>query len=205
MRRDNIVPNKKYSYSNQKIKASPTATSSRIVTCSLCGRPLSISVAYCVINGPNRKYYCSKEEYDGGAAYVAMRDKYENSIKDYVKSIIQCDVEIVTFNSLLSIWLQDASYKKIYYYLYDNENTLRNVITNKAISGGVQKLKYLSAIIVNNIVDYNPNTSKGLVGPDSSLSDTTDYNIYMPRTCPRKGMRRSMEELEEIYSEQDQL
>ena len=103
------------------------------------------------------------------------------------------------------MWLQDASYKKLYYYFYDNENFLRNTITNKSITGSVAKLKYLSAIVLNNIIDYKPKTGKELVGPDSSLSDTTDFNIYAPRMLPRNGMRRSMEELEEIYSEQNKL
>ena len=187
---------------NQKLYiARPT----KIVNCSLCGRPIDINIAYRVINGPSKKYYCNKEEYEGGAAYVALRDRYENDIKDVVSLIISSKVQSTTFNVLLNTWLQDASYQKIYYYLHDNIDNLRELIASKQITGSTQRLKYLSAVIINNIIDYKPNDGKRLVGPDSSLSDCTDYNIYAPRMLPRKNLRRSMEELEEIYCGDDKL
>lgn len=202
----NLMPGSQKKYSkkpNQTTKAvtRSVAKTTRIVTCSMCGRPIAVESAYCVIGGPVKKYYCNKEEYEGGAAYLALRDKYENGIKDFVKFIINGEIEMMTFNVLLNTWLQDASYQKIYYYLYDNQNELRETIVNKQIDSCVQRLRYLSAVIINNIVDYKPDTGKELVTQDSSLSDYTDYNIYAPRMLPRRNLRRSMEELEEIFTE----
>lgn len=184
--------------SNYKTPATTKPT--KIVTCSLCGRPVAYEKAYCVINGPTKKYYCSKEEFDGGASYLALRDKYENGIKDFVKFIINSDVEMITFTSMLNAWLQDAPYQKIYYYLQDKQDELRDTIANKQIEGSVGRLKYLNAVIVNNIIDYKPVSGRELVTADSSMCDNTDYNIYAPRMLPRRNMRRSMEELEDIFS-----
>ena len=196
----NLMPGSKKKYITQQNKVAPQSKSVRIINCTMCGRPLSIEKAYCLIAGPVKKYYCNKEEYEGGAAYLALRDKYENGIRDLSGFIINGPIENNNFKELLETWLQDASYQKIYYYLRDNQDSLRDTIFNKQIQSSVQKLRYLSAIIVNNIVDYKPVTGKELVGLDSSLSDCTDYNIYAPRMLPRRNLRRSMEELEDIYS-----
>ena len=173
----------------------------QIVTCNLCGRPINIENAYRVVEGPTKKFYCNKEEYEGGAAYLALRDKYENGIKDFVKFIINGKPEVVTFNMMLNTWLQDASYQKIYYYLQENQDQLHEAIAIKQIETTVQRLKYLNAVVLNNIVDYKPYTGKELVTKDSSYSDYTDYNIYAPRMLPRRSLRRSMEELEDVYTD----
>ena len=107
----------------------------------------------------------------------------------------------MTFNTILSTWLQDASYQKIYYYFYENQDELHETIVQKQIDSTVQRLKYLSAVVINNIVDYKPDTGKELIAKDSSYSDYTDYNIYAPRMLPRRSLRRSMEELEDIYTD----
>ena len=186
---------------NKDKKIRPSQAKPKIVTCNLCGRPISLENAYCVVAGPTKVFYCSKEEYEGGAAYLALRDKYENGIKDFVRFIIGGDVEVMTFNTILSTWLQDASYQKIYYYFYENQDELHETMVQKQIDSTVQRLKYLSAVVINHIVDYKPNTGKELVTKDSSYSDYTDYNIYAPRMLPRRSLRRSMEELEEIYTD----
>lgn len=173
----------------------------RYVKCNLCGRQINSATAYLQIKGPNKKYYCSKEEFEGGAAYLALRDKYENDIKDLVKFIINKDIEMVTFNEMFNTWLQDASYQKLYYYLSENQNKIRESLLNKQIKSGIQRLKYLNAVIINNIVDYKPKSDNEFVFLDSSHSDYTDYNMYTPRILPRKGLRRSMQELEDIFTD----
>ena len=57
--------------------------------CSLCGKLIDRDNAYVIIRNGKRKYYCSKEEFYGGEAYVQKRTEFESRIFDYIKLIIK--------------------------------------------------------------------------------------------------------------------
>ena len=196
-----LIPKKKTYPKKTSNTPSVTETSKKMVRCALCGRAIAFDVAYCVVEGPRKTFYCSREEYEGGMEYVAKRLKYENGIEDLVRQILNCDgFDVGGYNTALTLWLKEASYKKIYYYLFENEEDLRIKISERGISTNTNKLKYLSAIIMREIVNYKPRSEKELVSLDTTTSHV-DYTNYVPKLTPRKGLRRSMEELEDEYGE----
>ena len=56
--------------------------------CVLCGKLIDREVAYAEIKAGKRRYYCSKEEFDGGIEYVEERKKYEDAIENAIKNIM---------------------------------------------------------------------------------------------------------------------
>ena len=54
--------------------------------CVLCGKLIDREAAYAEVKAGKRRYYCSKEEFDGGIEYVERRRKYEDTIENAIKS-----------------------------------------------------------------------------------------------------------------------
>jgi hypothetical protein len=201
------------------------------VRCNGCGRAIEKDKAYCVIKGPQKLYYCSKEEYEGGEEYIAKRNEYEEGTLRAVKNIVCYDqnkdeysFNASLYNTLLAEWLQSASPKKVYYYLTYEEDRLRNILIRKEIERISGRLKYLSAILINSISDYDirrpgedffnktkaqqegESLDKTKIQQKGEFSNKTkahsDYCMaYQPRLTPRENLRRSLEELEDKYGD----
>lgn len=190
------IQNPKYKYNKNNIPPS-AASSSKTVRCKLCGRTIKLDLAYCIVNGPRKDYYCSREEYEGGEKYVEKRNKYEYGTINLIKNILNCEgLDEELYNSLSISWLKKGSAESIYYFLLENQENLRYIIAEKGIESSNSRFKYLSAIISNKIIDY-----KVVIPQEETIEirEDIDYSDYRPRLTPRKGIRRSMEELEDEY------
>lgn len=184
-----------------------TVKKPQTVRCNGCGRSIEKDGAYCVIKGPKRLYYCSKEEYEGGKEYIEERNKYEEGTIRAVKDIVCYDqnkedysFDMTLYNTLLVKWLQSASSKKIYYYLTYEEEKLKNILIRKNIEKITGRLKYLSAVLISNIADYD--IRRPADKPLNQMRTCNDYNAaYKPRLTPRENLRRSLEELEDKYGD----
>ena len=187
-------------------KYKTTISAPKMITCSACGRAIEQNAAYCVIKGPKKLYYCSKEECDGGTAYVLERKKKEAKLTEIVKEIVCYDQDILDcvfntslFETILFKWERDASVAKIYSYLYEKQEDLRYILSNKQIDNVTNRLKYLGAVVLNNLSKYSFIETQIKTDCKTEISDKIDIDTYRPKLTPRKGMRRSMEDLENIY------
>lgn len=181
-----------------KRSANTSAPKARTARCSLCGRMIDSTKAFCVIKGPKKFFYCSKKEYEGGQAYVEKREKYESEIVDSVKAIV-CTMDLPSglLEPLLTEWLDFADILIINDFLHEKQEGLATAIANKAIDNTEGRVRYLSAIIKRQIIKYAESRA-----PERPAGEITESNsrMFAPRVQPRKNMRRSLEELENEYT-----
>lgn len=125
--------------------------------CKICGTELDVKTAYKVTdkNGKN-KYFCNQSEFEK----EEERKKKIAEEKDKVYRLI-CDImdtqEIV--NTALykewTEWNKVANNSKIAQYLAENKDFLTSAI-KRLSSTEYAKIRYLSAILKNNLKDYKP-------------------------------------------------
>lgn len=201
MSENKLIPKGRAKYVTPSAPSKP-----RTVRCSACGRSIIEENAYCVIAGPRKMYYCSREEYEGGKAYVEKRDKFEQGILNAIKQIVCYDqneqsysFDEPLYNSLLAEWLKCASSEKLYHYVTIEKGALRNIIEGKQIKLISARLKYLSAVIKGNIVEYVVKKPGTFNASQMRVFNDSDFTLYTPNKEPRKDIRRSMEDLEDEY------
>ena len=124
--------------------------------CRVCGTPLDTNTAYKVVTNNKNAYYCSNEEYEKDKR---KKEKVTQD-KDRVYRLV-CDIisrNEITNTALFSewkFWNSVADNEKIGRYLDENKEFLYNTIArieNKEFN----RIRYLSAILKNNLGDYNP-------------------------------------------------
>lgn len=180
-----------------------TTSKKTTVRCSLCGKPLDQKTAFCVIKGPKRMYFCSKQEYEGGATYVAKKQEYENKILKMVLYIVSAnDIPPILFDKLLVEWLQYTDISMINAFLQEKQNALQEKISKKEIETIQKKLGYLSAIVKNNILNYVEKTKELIKIAAKSPAAIYEEEI-LPKLCPRTNIRRSLVEIEDNYKEEE--
>ena len=168
----------------------------RLVKCVLCGKLLSSQEAFVVKNGPKTSYYCSREEYEGGEEYVKKRLVQEGYVAEYVKRITGVDELIhATYDPALLEWLKYAALKDLVSFLAEKSDIITALIAKKGITSPDVKLKYLGAVIKNSIAKFVENQPKEV--PPQNID--FDIEMYKPKLTPRRGLRRSMEDLEDEY------
>ena len=167
--------------------------------CVLCGKLIDRETAYVEIRAGKRKYYCSKEEFDGGVEYVETRKKYEAAIEKAVKDMMSRDTfDPVYYNTCYNQWLGIVSPEKLFYYLTDSAEVekIKLALSNKNFDSAKGELAYISAVIKNRVSKYvyiaslTQNKKENIKIPEG-------YDEYKPRLEPRKSMRRSLVDLED--------
>ena len=155
--------------------------------------------AFSVPRGAKTFRYCSQEEYEGGEEYVNERRPFENIIKETVRYIVEAD-ELVdsSYDPLVFKWLQIVSVQILKDFLCEKKVILAKQIAKKNIETVERRLKYLNGIICSSIGEYTLQREKRSF---SAGDINQNSEMYAPRLTPRKGMRRSMEELEDIYGD----
>ena len=132
----------------------------RQVRCKFCGKQMNINDAYKVVaygpksGKPSNLYYCNTEHYQKNQS-IKEKGKID---KDKVYSLV-CEIigrkEII--NTVLykewQSWNMVASNEIIYQYLEENKNYLCSAIS-KLENKEFNRIRYLSAIIKNNIGDF---------------------------------------------------
>ena len=190
----------------RKTVSTTTATSKiKYVKCKLCGKSLDSTQAYCVIKGPQKIYCCSKEEYDGGEEYVKEHKRIEAKIILYIKEIINSDdFPLAFYESQLVEWYKYARADILEDFLYEKKEEYRTTLDDKGINNAYSRLRYLGAIIISNIIKYARTKSavqKKIININSDI--IVDEGIVEPCLTPRKGLRRSLEDLEDMYGGTD--
>ena len=163
--------------------------------CRICREDLDTKTAYLVVTNGKKAYYCSKEEYE----YDEAKKKKAAEDKEIVYRFV-CDIinrtEIV--NSILwkekAIWNKVATDEVIGQYLKENKDYLVSAI-GRLDNVEYNRIRYLSAILKNNLGDYKP---KVVVNEIEKPKVKVDESFYESAPTTHKK-RRSLADLEDEF------
>lgn len=161
--------------------------------CKICGKTLKVETAYLVImrnkNGTEKKaFYCSQEEYETkdqqheSVKAVANTGAKSSVDKDVAYRLI-CDImgkqKIV--NSVLwkewALWNKIASDELVRKYLEENKAYLTGRIA-KLDNVEYNRIRYLSAILKNNLANFQPK-------PENNFSLNIPAEYYETKYKPK--------------------
>ena len=185
----------------------------RLVKCRVCKKQLDINEAYKAIlynskGTPSNAYFCSEEHRQKGE--IENKEKVDKikenqAIADKTYYLI-CDIigrkEIL--NTALykerKIWNKAASDEVIGQYLEENKDYLTNVIA-KLEDIEYNRIRYLSAILKNNIGDYKPGVKqfKKTTTVTQKIIPVVQEEHYETKFKSKK--RKGFEDLEEEFDE----
>lgn len=112
--------------------------------CKICGAELNTDTAF----KGNRYYCCSESEYLNYNSEIASR----NNVINYLFQL--CKTNNSALFKEMNVWHETASWSKLENYFRDNIEYLTNVLNNKSFEKIYYKIRYLSAIVKDNIDDY---------------------------------------------------
>lgn len=115
----------------------------------MCGEKVDRLLAYKVVVDGKNHYYCTEKEYRDLLAQKEAKDNTYNLInKIFERKVINTTL-FKEINTLLKVY----SYEEILSYLQDNEDYLYRVMS-KDFQSEYAKIRYFSAILKNNMVDF---------------------------------------------------
>lgn len=163
--------------------------------CRICGAQLDTTIAYKVVVKGVNKYYCSQTEFDNEEAKKQQETENRNKAYHLICNIFNTK-EIL--NTALwkeyNEWLKVSDSSKIVDYLGENKDYLIKTI-NRLNATEFAKIRYLSAILKNNLNDFKPKQTEK---PKQFGLITTEEN-YETKYKPRK--RKALIDFEEEYNE----
>lgn len=154
-----------------------------LVKCKACiDKKIERSTAYKVVIKGKNEYYCSEKEYKQKLKQTADR---ENTI-NIINEIFGHEITHSALNKELKEISEIHSFEKIYSYIHDNKQMLERSLS-KDFNSEYGKIRYLSTIIKNNIVDY--------VIDDEPYITENEYEVLDIKYKPKKK-RRAMCDIE---------
>lgn len=159
-----------------------------LVKCKCCGNKIERESAYKVMTDKGNKYYCSKAEYEAMQKEKADKDAIYTEIVDIFGYKIQ--------NSALfkewKCWNELASNEKILSYIQENKDYIKGSV-GKLNSTEYARIRYMSAILKNSLVDYKVEPRKE---PEKiEVKNGSFFELFEPIKESKK-MRKSFAELE---------
>lgn len=170
--------------------------------CRACGEILDTETAYAVLVNKKRSYYCDEEEYNTYKANKRSIQKVAGTSKQQIDKDrmywLICDIigrkEII--NTALwserKIWSTIATDEIIATYLEQNKDYLSDTIS-RIEDKEFNRIRYLSAIIKNNIGDFIQN-----VKIEEKPKVKIDTTFYEPIET-QNNKRRSLADLEDDF------
>ena len=160
-----------------------------LVKCKCCGNKIECESAYKVMTDKGNKYYCSKAEYEAMQKEKADKDAIYTEIVDIFGYKIQ--------NSALfkewKCWNELASNEKILSYIQENKDYIKGSV-GKLNSTEYARIRYVSAILKNSLVDYKVEPRKE---PEKiEVKNDSFFELFEPIKESKK-MRKSFAELED--------
>ena len=160
-----------------------------LVTCQICKKKIERDSAYKITTEKGNKYYCSQAEYDAMQKEKADKDAIYAEIVDIFGYKIQ--------NSALfkewKCWNELASNEKILSYIQENKDYIKGAV-GKLNSTEYARIRYMSAILKNNLKDYIGNRgqrAKLSVFDDAIPQEVVeDLDYIMPINKKKKVERR---------------
>ena len=163
-----------------------------LVKCKCCGNKIERENAYKVTTEKGNKYYCNEscfKKVEAAAKEKADKDAIYAEIVDIFGYKIQ--------NSALfkewKCWNELASNEKILSYIQENKDYIKGAV-GKLNSTEYARVRYVSAILKNNLKDYAENRGKRAQLPvfDDAMPQEVveDIDYIMPINKKKKVERR---------------
>lgn len=127
--------------------------------CKICGNVLDSKTAYKITVGKTNKYYCSKEEYNAETQKKEKEKEDKDAVYDAACEILGYQVKNTAFFKEWNEWLALKSNEIIAKYLQENRDYLTGAISRLS-SGEYAKIRYLSTILKNSLVDFKPKSNE---------------------------------------------
>ena len=172
--------------------------------CSYCGKNVSSFATVKIIDN-KRFYFCNEEE-----AEIALSRKiedvdeikaeallYVDDLKDKIYKAVLDVLELEKINAKnfdeeYLKWLDIDTADKVYLYISQQKVPLTKLIRKKSFSSSFTSLKYLSAIIRNNIKEYKP---EKIV----ELQKNIDFALVTEVKKMENQRKKTLAELEEEF------
>lgn len=163
-----------------------------LVKCKCCGNKIERESAYKVTTEKGNKYYCNEscfKKVEAAAKEKADKDAIYAEIVDIFGYKIQ--------NSALfkewKCWNELASNEKILSYIQENKDYIKGAV-GKLNSTEYARVRYVSAILKNSLVDYKVGSRKE---PEKiEVKNDSFFELFEPIKESKK-MRKSFAELED--------
>ena len=176
----------------------------RQVKCRICNKRLDVNDAYKAVlynskGTSSNAYYCSEEHRKQGVRENQERVekiKENQIIEDKVYNLI-CDIigrKAITHSILArerNTWNKVATNEVLGKYLEENKNYLTNAIA-RLDNIEYNRIRYLSAIIKNNLGDYKPKVKEV-----EKIKVQVEVDLYEPQKSST-NKRRSLADLEDL-------
>lgn len=153
----------------------------RNVKCQICKTLVPIDKAYKVSTGKVNKYYCSEAEYNSLHEQRAYKNKCFDLCFEILK-LIGCHSVLTKHITMLT---KTCKVDVLYSYLNNNKDDLSNIIRQKNIEKEYNRIRYLFAIIENNIGHYIPRDDTPIIQTNIEIYDT-------PKRVTNKNKRRGL-------------
>lgn len=148
-----------------------------LVKCKACiDKKIERSTAYKVVIKGKNEYYCNEKEYQQKLKQTADRVNTINIINE----MFGYEITNSALNKELKEISANHSFEKIYSYIHDNKQMLERSLS-KDFNSEYGKIRYLSTIIKNNIVDY--------VVDDEPYTTENEYEVLDIKYKPKKKRR----------------
>ena len=151
--------------------------------CRHCKETIKVKEAYIAIIDKKRACFCNEDHYNLFISEQEKRKEYENNRNDCLILICEIFDQKNIINTALwkewKQWTQVASSEIIKRYLEENKSFLHDAIS-KIENGEFYKIRYLSAILKNNLVDYQncQNTAlKPMISENDMRGAKTIYGL----------------------------
>ena len=139
--------------------------------CKICVAELNTDTTFKV----NRFYCCSIFYYLNYNSEIASR----NNVINYLFQL--CKTNNSALFKEMNVWHETASWSKLESYFRDNIEYLTNVINSKSFEKIYYKIRYLSAIVKDNIDNYKESV------PDIQISASEFIPVNYKPKPKRKG------------------
>ena len=144
--------------------------------CKICGAELNTDTAFTGTTLKGNHYYCcSESEYLNYNSEIVSK----NNVIDYVFQL--CKTNNSALFKEMNVWHETASWSKLENYFRDNIEYLTNVLNSKSFEKIYYKIRYLSAIVKDNIDDYKESA------PDIQISASEFIPVNYKPKPKRKG------------------
>ena len=165
----------------------------RKVKCMICKKSIDIDKAYVAEikigkdNKTTKKYSCAKEEYDNYNEEKTRKKIREKRMSEVINRIINRENK----NTLL--FQKEREWISVPFALEaieNNEDYITRIIQNKAFNSEYAELRYLSAVIDNNLNDWIAKIKIEIENNMRTIEkSTTNIEFYETKKTSRKKRR----------------
>lgn len=165
------------------------------VKCRWCGKKIDKSDAFCSPTGGGRFYFCNEEEANTKELEKAKKAEKKNKPKkidpvyEEIADIFGYRIQNSVLFKEMKLWRELCNDEKILDYLQENKDYIKNAV-ERLNSNEYARIRYVSAILKNNLKDYQ---QKVVVEP---VKVKTNLEMYEPVISSRKK-RRGLSALED--------